>query len=92
MITIEHSDIFREEYTRFQNGISEITDPDIKNELTNLLSKLLYEVRMIDSLHVGMDIHAQLQETAPVHRNKLMEIRLQLDRRLKDWRSRQPLN
>lgn len=88
MITIEHSSMFREEYDRFQAGIAAITDVALKDDLTALLSKLLYEVRCIDSLHRAADVHTQLQEIAPDHRNKIMEIRTTIDRRLKDWKSR----
>ena len=90
MLTIEHSDIFREEYNRFQSGIETITDAGLKTELSSLLSKLLYEVRMIDSLHSSGDMNTQVQENIPPHRSRVMELRTQIDRRLKDWQQRQP--
>ena len=90
MLTIEDSDIFREEYNKFQTGINSITAHALKVELSNLLSKLLYEVRMIDSLHVATDMGAQIQETIPGHRSRITELRTQLDRRIRDWQQRQP--
>ena len=92
MLTIEHSEVFREEYNRFQTGIAAITDELLKVELSGILSKLLYEVRMVDSLHFANDMNAQIQENIPPHRSRILELRTQLDRRLKDWQSRQPRN
>lgn len=51
MLKLGTSSIFQQEYENFKSKIDKIENPKFRDELNNLLSKLVSEVRNIDQLH-----------------------------------------
>lgn len=88
MLSLTKSQRFQEEYNTYKDVANSVTDESIKRNIEGLLSKLVAEVKFIDSQHVDI-----LSNKATVANNenkdKVLEIRRQLDKIVKDWRESQ---
>lgn len=82
---LENSERFQKEFLDFQARASKITDEKVRQELTNLMNKLIYEVRLIDQQHVEILNSKMVPEHAPDTRQKILEIRKSIDKKLNDW-------
>lgn len=82
---LEDNKKFREEFERFQNQISQITNENLKLELSGLLKDMLSEVRLIDQQHNQLFERKSLPTTVVDNRSKLLEIRKKIEKKLKDW-------
>jgi hypothetical protein len=85
MLTLLKSEKFQKEYKDFQDKISTVTNENIKKELEGLLSKLVNEVKSLDLQHQELSTTKQFPITASDARSNIIEIRKQIDRRLRDW-------
>lgn len=85
MLTLLKSEKFQNEYKKFQEIISSITNESTKKELEDLLKKLVVEVQNIDRQHSEISAAKQLSISATDSRNSIAEIRKKLDQKLSDW-------
>jgi hypothetical protein len=85
MLTLLKSEKFQREYKEFQEKISSVTSTDVKKELEGLLSKLVSEVKSLDNQHQELANNKQFPMFASDARSNIVEIRRQLNRKLKDW-------
>ena len=88
MLSLTKSQRFQEEYNTYKEVANSVTDESIKRNVEGLLSKLVAEVKMLDAQHV--DILSNKTAVANnENKDKILEIRRQLDRIVKDWREAQ---
>ena len=88
MLSLTKSQRFQEEYNTYKEVANSVTDESIKRNVEGLLSKLVAEVKMLDAQHV--DILSNKNTVANnENKDKILEIRRQLDRIVKDWREAQ---
>lgn len=85
MLKLNQSSVFKEEYEIFKNKIEKIENPNFKDELNALLSKLVQEVRNLDILHNELAVTNKLPIGTTDSRNSILSLRHQLIRKLKDW-------
>jgi hypothetical protein len=87
MISIKNSLAFKEDYARMQKDISEVTDENLKKELTSLLLTILKEVSAIDMHHDSISITGKLPDGIQESRNKIASIRKKIDAKLSSYKS-----
>jgi hypothetical protein len=80
-----NSERFQKDYRYYQSKIREVTNERVRKELSELLSKLIREVKDIDNQHEQMLVNRQLRANVDENRMRLVDIRKQLDRKIKDW-------
>lgn len=84
--TIEKSDRFQKEYKAFKEQIDEISAPQLKQDLSNLLEDLVAEVRKVDLAASSSNIKFALTNNIPDAKNKIAEIRKRINKKLADWK------
>jgi dynactin complex subunit len=89
MLSILKSTRFQTEYKTFQEKINSISNENLKNELNELLGKLYNAVKNIDLQHQDMYARTQINMAIPDTKLEVSEIRLTIDRKLKDWEQAQ---
>lgn len=88
MLSLTKSQRFQEEYNTYKEVANSVTDESLKKTIEGLLSKLVAEIKIIDSQHI--DILSNKNSVAnSENKDKILEIRRQLDRIVKDWREAQ---
>lgn len=83
--TIEQSEKFKTEVDYFNKKIESITNETIKTELVGLLRKLIHEVKLIDTQHQELFYGKKLSSTVADNRQRIVEIRRKIARRISDW-------
>lgn len=78
---------FQDEIKKYQNSISEINEGPFKEEVSKLLSKLITEVKKLDDMHTEMVYTNQLPSMGTEFRDRIMQIRKQLDYKIKEYKS-----
>jgi len=92
MMSIKNSKIFKEDYANLQRSILEISDENIKNELTKLLLELSAEVAIIDMHHDSVSITGKMPDALRDSRSKIASIRKNIDKKISDYQTRQTKN
>lgn len=83
--TLENSEKFKTEFNNFKSKISEITNDNLKKDLTEKLTELLREVRYIDMQHQEILMRKEISPMVSESRSKLAEVRKYIIKRLEDW-------
>lgn len=86
--TIQTSETFKEEYTKYQNMINQLPDGTFKTETMQLLTKLITEVKRLDGGHAEMTASRRMPTMTTEVRENIVGIRKQLDRKYRDWQNR----
>jgi len=79
---ISNSKRFKEDCDRYQSAIDKTTDPQLKLEMSELLRKLVFEVRNIDSMHNDMLVNMNATSKVNDGRSALISIRKELEKRV----------
>jgi hypothetical protein len=82
---LEKSSRFQEDYTRYQSIIAEIPEGDFKQDVSQLLKKLVGEVKKLDSMHMEMVYTRQLPSMGGDMKQGITAIRRQLENKIKDY-------
>lgn len=85
MLTIYKSKVFQEDYQKYQSKIEEVSNEIVKTKLNELLNNLVAEVRKIDALHQDVFARRSLADATNDSKLKVIKIRKDLDKILKDW-------
>jgi hypothetical protein len=83
--TLENSEKFKTEFNNFKEKISQITNESVKKDLNDKLVELLKNVRDVDNQHQDMFVRHQLPIGTIDSRDKILEIRKYITKRLTDW-------
>jgi predicted nuclease with TOPRIM domain len=79
-----NSERFQSEYRDFKERISKIEKPEVKEDLENLLKRLVGEVRRVDDKHDELMLGAKLSSSVNDDRTSIVETRKKLISKLKD--------
>jgi hypothetical protein len=82
---LEKSSRFQEDYTRYQSIIAEMPDGDFKQDINQLLKKLVGEIKKLDSMHMEMVYTRQLPSMGGDMKQEITTIRRQLETKIKDY-------
>lgn len=82
MMSLKNSKSFQDDYARYQQQISAITDDVVKKELTLLLVEMSNCVISIDMHHDTLLNTGRLPEAASDIRNNLASVKRKLDTKL----------
>jgi ribosomal protein S17E len=84
MLTLLKSERFQKEYKEFFDKINTIENEDLKNQLSGLLSKLVNEVKKLDSRHIDITSSVTRPDAGDA-KMTILELRKTLARRLADY-------
>lgn len=82
---LEKSSRFQEDYTRYQSAIAEMPEGDFKQDVNQLLKKLVGEIKKLDSMHMEMVYTRQLPSMGTDMKQEITAIRRQLEIKIKDY-------
>ena len=82
---LEKSSRFQEDYTRYQSIIAEIPEGDFKQDVSQLLKKLVGGIKKLDSMHMEMVYTRQLPSMGSDMKQEIAAIRRQLENKIKDY-------
>ena len=85
MLSLYNSEKFQKELKIYKEQIEKISDDTVKKNVENLISKLISEVKRLDSQHEEMIINRQMSSSGQDFKTKITEIRKSIDKKLKDW-------
>lgn len=85
MLKLSQSPAFQKEYEHFQKKINSITDAKIKDDLQQLLGKLVLSVKKIDDQHNEFTLGNKLPTFTSDLRLEINDIRRKLMTRIKDY-------
>lgn len=89
MLTILKSERFQKEYKEFSEKIAAVNIDTVKSDLTKLLGQLVNEVKILDNNLQDAIGGQQSSHVLDESRNKITEIRKQIDKKLSDYESSQ---
>jgi hypothetical protein len=82
---LEKSSRFQEDYTRYQSIIAEMPEGDFKQDVNQLLKKLVVEIKKLDSMHMEMVYTRQLPSMGTDMKQEITTIRKNLETKIKDY-------
>jgi RNase P/RNase MRP subunit POP5 len=82
---LEKSSRFQEDYARYQSIIEEMPEGDFKQDVSQLLKKLVGEIKKLDSMHMEMVYTRQLPSMGGDMKQGITAIRRQLENKIKDY-------
>ena len=82
---LEKSSRFQEDYTRYQSIIAEMAEGDFKQDVSQLLKRLVGEIKKLDSMHMEMVYTRQLPSMGGDMKQGITAIRRQLENKIKDY-------
>jgi hypothetical protein len=83
---LQKSSRFQEDCDRYQSAIDEMPDGDFKQDIKQLLNKLVGEIKKLDSMHMEMIYTRQLPSMGGDMKQEITTIRRQLETKIKDWK------
>ena len=87
MMKIQNSERFKQEYQRFQERISSVTDEDLQRKMIDMLLKIKSQVQALDQQHDHVFLTGKVPNDIAETRSELTQIRRELDRMLTSWES-----
>ena len=84
MLSLLNSEKFQTEYKNYKEKIENLTNENLKKECSLLLSKLVSEVKSIDTLHEELYRTNSLPTMTSNTRDALVNIRKQLNKKLSE--------
>ncbi len=91
MLSLVKSQRFQEEYNRYKEIMDSVSDETVKKKLDTLLTALVTEIRSVDTQHSNI-LSNKNAVTGDDSKNRILEIRRQLDRISNDWYESQRAN
>jgi hypothetical protein len=85
MAIIQNHPRFKKDYEYYLTKIQEIPEGEFKQEVTQLLNKLVAEVRKLDNMHMEMIYSRQLPTIGGEMKQSITATRKKLETRIKDW-------
>lgn len=83
---IRKSTAFQNDLKRYNMVLEKISDDLVKNEFQKLISALIQEVKRMDDLHSEMIYNKQMPSLGTEKRSNIMQIRKQLEQRVKEFK------
>lgn len=86
MLSLEKSQTFQNEMKQYRELSGKISDPNLKNEINELVRKLLWEVKNIDTQHNNMITTRKMPVFVQESKQKIQELRSRLQKILRDYK------
>jgi hypothetical protein len=83
MAIIQNHPRFKKDYEYYLTKIQEIPEGEFKQEVTQLLNKLVAEVRKLDNMHMEMIYTRQMPSMGTDMKQDILNLRKKLDNKLK---------
>jgi hypothetical protein len=87
MMKIQNSERFKQEYQKFQERISLVTDSDLQKKMIDMLLTIKSRVQALDQQHDHVFLTGKVPNDITETRNDLTQVRRELDRMLTSWES-----
>ena len=85
MSSLIKSTRFQEDCAKYRTAIDTMPDGPAKQELQQLLNKLIAEIKKLDNMHMEMVYSRQLPTMGGEMKQDITALRKKLETRLKDW-------
>ncbi len=82
---LQKSTRFVKDCERYESVIATMPQGDVKNETVQLLQKLTYSIKKLDSMHLEMVYSRQLPTMGNEMRDEISNLRKKLETRIRDW-------
>lgn len=90
MLSLYDSVRFQTELKEYKKIIDQIDEMNTKAQIENFVNKLILEVKAFDKDHEIMIFSKNMQNGSP-SRDKILELRKTIDRKINDWKESQRL-
>jgi hypothetical protein len=87
MLELIKSQKFQEDYNRYQSVILKMPDGNLKQEVSQLLNNLVFEIKKLDHRHMEMINSKQMASVGTEIKQDITTIRKQLELKIKDWQN-----
>ena len=89
---LQKSTRFIKDCERYESVIATMPEGDVKNETVQLLQKLIYSIKKLDSMHLEMIYSRQLPTMGNEMKDEISNLRKKLETRIRDWSQAQKIN
>jgi flagellar biosynthesis/type III secretory pathway chaperone len=81
---LSNNTVFIQEYSDFKSQIDKIENQSTKEQLQNLLNKLLVEVQSLDRRHEELIINPRMPSSVLDHKTNISELRKKIKTKIED--------
>ena len=82
---LQRSSRFLNDCEKYESVIATMPEGNVKNETVQLLQKLIYSIKKLDTMHLEMVYSRQLPSMGGEMKQDITDIRKKLETRIKDW-------
>ena len=82
---LQKSTRFIKDCERYESVIATMPEGSVKNETVQLLQKLTYSIKKLDSMHLEMIYSRQLPTMGNEMKDEISDLRKKLETRIRDW-------
>ena len=82
---LQKSTRFIKDCERYESVIATMPEGSVKNETVQLLQKLTYSIKKLDSMHLEMIYSRQLPTMGNEMKQEILDLRKKLETRIRDW-------
>jgi ribosomal protein S6 len=82
---LQKSSRFQEDCEKYESVIATMPEGNVKNETVQLLQKLTYSIKKLDSMHLEMIYARQLPTMGNEMKEEILGLRKKLETRIRDW-------
>lgn len=82
---LQKSTRFIKDCERYEALIATMPEGNVKNETVQLLQKLTYSIKKLDSMHLEMIYSRQLPTMGNEMKDEISDLRKKLETRIRDW-------
>ena len=82
---LQKSSRFQEDCEKYESVIATMPEGNVKNETVQLLQKLIYSIKKLDSMHLEMIYARQLPTMGNEMKEEILGLRKKLETRIRDW-------
>lgn len=85
MSNLLQSSRFVKDCERYESVLATMPEGNVKNETVQLLQKLTYSIKKLDSMHLEMIYSRQLPTMGGEMKDEISDLRKKLETRIRDW-------
>lgn len=85
MSNLLQSSRFVKDCEKYESVIATMPEGNVKNETVQLLQKLTYSIKKLDSMHLEMIYSRQLPTMGNEMKDDISDLRKKLETRIRDW-------
>lgn len=85
MSNLLQSSRFVKDCEKYESVIATMPEGNVKNETVQLLQKLTYSIKKLDSMHLEMIYSRQLPTMGNEMKDEISDLRKKIETRIRDW-------